>query len=200
MLSQNQKSSVIPSAEDTQALKDLIEKAKQGDAQSFEVIYRHLYTPLYRYVYSRTHHKQQAEDLCQQAFLKFYEALPRYEYREHDGSVLAYMFTIAKRLMINESVKKQSVNTEEEVFEGIEDENVDIMSEIHVRQLSEHINDYLHILSELEEEVIRLIYYGELSHKEVAAILDKEEAYIRKLKERALKKLRLATKHLHETL
>lgn len=202
MLSQNPKSSVITSegAKATKVLKTIIEKAKKGDADSFGIIYKELYTPLYRYIYSRTHHKEQTEDLCQQAFLRFYEALPRYEYRENDGSLLAYMFTIAKRLIINEGVKKQSVNVDEDIFEGTEDTTVDTLTEIHIKYLSERIDEYLPALTETEQEVIRLVYYGELSHKEVSVILEKEEAYIRKLKERALLKLRKATQHLHEEL
>ena len=183
----------------TRLLKTLIEKAKAGDTDSFGVIYTELYTPLYRYIYSRTRHKEQAEDICQQAFLRFYEALPRYEYRDDDGSLLAYLFTIAKRLIINNTVKKQTVTVDEDVFESVIDTHTDTLNEIHIKQLSERINEYLSTLTETEQEVIRLVYYAELSHKEVAVILEKEEAYIRKLKERALLKLRKETRHLHDT-
>ena len=200
MLSQNPKSSVITSTGDTHLLKTLIEKAKGGDSHAFGVIYSELYTPLYRYIYSKTHHREQTEDICQQVFLRFYEALPRYEYRENDGSILAYLFTIAKRLVINEGVKKQSVTIDEDIFVAVEDEGVDIISEVHIQHLAERINEYLPLLTETEQDVLRLVYYAELSHKEVGLVLEKEEVYIRKLKERALLKLRTATKHLHENL
>jgi DNA-directed RNA polymerase specialized sigma subunit len=45
---------------------------------------------------------------------------------------------------------------------------------------------------------VRLYFYAELSHKEIAEVLEKEEAYVRKIKERALKKLRILTNHLNE--
>jgi RNA polymerase sigma-70 factor (ECF subfamily) len=181
-------------------LKTYIQKAKQGDADAFGVIYNELYTPLYRYLYSRTRHKEQTEDLCQQAFIRFYEALPRYEYREDDGSLFAYLFTIAKRLMINDAVKKQSVTVDEDVFESLEDSTVDTLQEVYIQHLASRIEDYIPLLTETEQDVIRLIYFSELSHKETALILEKEEAYVRKLKERALAKLRTHTKHLHENL
>jgi RNA polymerase sigma factor (sigma-70 family) len=53
-------------------------------------------------------------------------------------------------------------------------------------------------LTEDEQDVIRLYFYSELSYKEISEILDKEEVYLRKLKERALKKLRILTKNLNE--
>jgi RNA polymerase sigma factor (sigma-70 family) len=53
-------------------------------------------------------------------------------------------------------------------------------------------------LTDDEQEVIRLYYFSELSYREIRDVLDKEEAYIRKIKERALKKLRILTAHLYE--
>ena len=49
-----------------------------------------------------------------------------------------------------------------------------------------------------EQEVVRMHFYGELSHKEIGEVLRKEEASVRKIKERALKKLRVLTRHLYE--
>jgi RNA polymerase sigma factor (sigma-70 family) len=75
---------------------------------------------------------------------------------------------------------------------------VDIIEETHVHQLAEVINEYLPSLSHDEQEVIRFHFYSELGYKEISEILDKDEANIRKIKERALKKLRALTKHLHD--
>ena len=43
-----------------------------------------------------------------------------------------------------------------------------------------------------------MYFYAELEYKEIANILEKEEASVRKIKERALKKLRALTYHLYE--
>ena len=121
--------------------------------------------------------------------------MPSYE---PEKSPLAYLFTIAKRLLINHSEKKSPISFDEKLFEITEDESIDIVNEAHIRKLAESINDYLPHLTNDEADVIRLYFYGEFSYKEVGEITEKEEVYVRKIKERALKRLRILTKHLNE--
>jgi RNA polymerase sigma factor (sigma-70 family) len=195
MLSQNNNSSVIRSVGDAIVLKKLILLAKKGDQKAFDQLYTTLYVPLYRYVFSKCYDKDIAEDICQQTFLKFYEALAMYE---PEKSPLAYLFTIAKRLLINLKEKKTFASFDETLFETYKDEAVDILNEAHIKQLASSINEYLPSLTTDEQDVIRLYFYAELSYKEISDILEKEEVYIRKIKERALKKLRILTRHLYE--
>lgn len=195
MLSQNNFPSVISSVGEEVALKKLILSAKKGDSHAFEIIYTALYTPLYRYVYSKINDVDVVNDICQQTFLKFYEALATYE---PEKSPLAYLFTIAKRLLINHRVKKTFIPFDETLFETYADESVQIINEAELKLLASSINEYLPHLTQDEQDVIRLYFYSELSYKEISEILDKEEVYLRKLKERALKKLRILTQHLHE--
>ena len=195
MLSQNNSSPVIVGREESVTLKKLIVEAKAGNTESFGVLYSTLYIPLYRYVISKCHDTELAVDVCQQAFLKFYEALSSYE---PEKSPLAYLFTVAKRLLINHSEKKTFESFDETLLEMTSDDSVMILDEIHIKNLAETINTYLPSLTDDEEEVIRLHFYAELSYKEISDVLEKEEAYIRKIQERALKKLRILTSHLHE--
>lgn len=199
MLSHKDNKPVIPvEGESSLALKRLIDAAKKGDSASFEAIYAKIYSPLYRYIYSRTRNKEETEDIVQQVFLRFYEALPRYEYLGEEGTLLAYLFTIGKRLIWNESSKKKPIFLDDDSFELIEDESTNLFLEADIKLLAEKINDLLPNLTDDEEDVIRLFFYAELSHKEISQILNKEEAHVRKIKERALRKLRTLAKHLDE--
>ena len=144
---------------------------------------------------SKCHDNELASDISQQSFLKFYEALDSYE---PEKSPLAYLFTIAKHLLINHGEKKTFDSFDEYLLESTPDESVAIVDEVFVKQLSEEIVSYLPQLTSDEQEVIRLYYFGELSYQEIRTVLEKEEAYIRKIKERALKKLRILTSHLYE--
>jgi RNA polymerase sigma-70 factor (ECF subfamily) len=194
MLSQNNSRSVIQSVGDSAAVKALILKAKKGDKDAFGELYTILYKPLYRYVYSRSSDEDLALDLVQQTFLKFYESLATYTYEK---SPLAYLFTIAKHLLINHREKKTHTHIDEELLDSLGEQST-ILEDTHTHQLAEKINEYLPQLTADEEDVIRLFFYSELSYKEIRDILDKEEVYLRKIKERALKKLRILTKHLYE--
>lgn len=195
MLSQNNSSPVISSTGDTVILKNLIHSAKNRDKKAFEELYKKLYTPLYRYALSKCHDKSLVDDICQQTFLQFYQALDRYL---PEKSPLAYLFTIAKRLLINHSEKKSFTSFDETLLENYNDDSPSIIDEAHTALLISSINEHVLQLSTDEQEVIRLYFYAELSYKEISDTLDKEEAYIRKIKERALKKLRILTDYLHE--
>lgn len=195
MLSQNKHSSVIYGVGEEYKLKKLIISAKNGDTEAFEVVYTMLYTPLYRYVYSRTNDVELVNDICQQTFLKFYQALAVYEPTK---SPLAYLFTIAKHQLINHQIKKTFIPFDETLFETYGDESIDIIHETNIALLADKVNEHLPSLTQDEQDVIRLYFYSELSYKEISEILDKEEAYLRKLKERALKKLRILTQNLNE--
>ena len=195
MLSQNNNSSVISNMGDVLLLKKLIISAKNGDSDAFSEVYKKLFTPLYRYTLSRCHDIELTKDICQQTFLKFYESLHTYE---PEKSPLAYLFTIAKRLLINHHEKKSFTSIDESTLETLTDESSSLLDESYVRLLSESISDYLPRLSQDEQEVIRLYYLAEFTYTEISETMWKEEVYLRKLKERALKKLRVLTKHLYE--
>jgi RNA polymerase sigma-70 factor (ECF subfamily) len=196
MLSQNNSSPVIIDAGDHKALKNLVLQAKKGDTEAFGLLYTTLYVPLYRYVISKSHDTELANDVCQQVFLKFYEALDSYE---PEKSPLAYLFTIAKRLLINHKEKKAFDFFDETFLETYDDESITILEENHIRHLALNIVSYLPSLTDDEAEVIRLYFFAELSYKEISEAMEKEEAYLRKIKERALKKLRILTSHLHDS-
>ena len=197
MLSQNNSSPVIVSAGDNKALIKLILEAKRGNTEAFGALYTALYVPLYRYVISKCHDNELAVDVSQQAFLKFYEALATYE---PEKSPLAYLFTIAKRLLINHSEKKTFESFDETLLETYSRNGAaTILDETHIKNLAKTIDTYLPSLTHDEQEVVRMYFYAELSYTEISDVLEKEEAYIRKIKERALKKLRILTAHLHET-
>ena len=195
MLSQNNNSLVIDGVGDNKTLQKLILSAKNGDNHAFEKVYFYLFTPLYRYVISRCKNEELSKDVCQQTFLNFYEALSSYKPEKHP---LAYLFTIARRLLINQHHKDKIISFDETLLETFEDKSITILEDTNTKLLSEKIDTYLPSLTEDEQEVIRLHFYSELNYDEIAKILDTNNTHIRKIKERALKKLRFLTIHLHE--
>lgn len=191
MLSQSKNSTVIYSTGD---IKKLVEKAKEGDKHAFELIYNTFLTPLYRYVLSRCGDVNLTEDICQSSFLRFYEALPRYE---NTKSPLAYLFTIARNLIINEykKLKPDYTDNEEDFF--IENE-VDFVEEINTKINFDQIMILVKELSSNEQDVINLIYLSEFEIKEVASILEQSEDWVRQVKHRALKKLQIKANKFYD--
>lgn len=197
MLSQNNNKPVISSTGDSVEIQKLILLAKNGDKDAYSQVYTLLFTPLYRYILSHSHDVELTKDLCQQVFLKFYEALATYK---PEKSPLAYLFTIAHNLLINHFEKEKlrpSIPYDDTLLETFKDDSVDIVSDADTALLSKSIDNYLSYLSEDEQNVLRLYFYAELSYKEIREITGKEEGALRKIKERALHKLRNLTLHLY---
>ena len=133
------------------------------------------YDKLYRYCFMRLKHPQAAEDAVQETFLRFLE---NYSYREM-GKKLAYLYTIARNLCIDQYRKKPEYPLKEET-EGREE---DLLETLALRQA-------LLKLNEEERELIFLRYVNEVAVNDIGKILGISRFSVRRRLLEALKKLR----------
>ncbi len=170
----------------------LVENAKKGNKDAFASLFNMYYTPVYRYIISRSRDENLALDLSQDVFVKWYQSLERYELPSNSNSTspLSYLFTIAKRLMINQSLKKSSVQMPEHADEFFPSDDLpaDYLSDI--KLTIDQIYSYFDKLTDSEREFIELKYMSELGNKEISIIMDRSVDALRQIEHRALKKLR----------
>jgi len=76
---------------------ELVVRAQQGDRAAFGELYTRYLTPIYRYLRSRLSDPRDAEDLTESAFLKAFQALPRY--RERGWPFSAYLYQVARNAL-----------------------------------------------------------------------------------------------------
>jgi len=74
------------------------------------VVIEEQYDKIYRYCYFKLYDKQLAQDIAQEAFLRFYRQGLNFD----NGKALPYLYTIAKNLCIDE-FRKQTVDSIEEL-------------------------------------------------------------------------------------
>ena len=181
-------------SENIENLNSLMAQAGAGDAEAFDRIYTEFLTPVYRYVYLRTQNRQLAEDLTQTVFIKAFESLPRFVNQHRQP--LAYFFTIARNAIIDFRRKRQIELAEfnDEIIQEIED--VAVRPDMILIQDDDRteIQKALAELSEDESEVITLKFMNGLPNREIAEILGKTEANIRKIQSRAIQNLRILLK------
>lgn len=108
------------------------------------------YDKLYRYCFFKVKNREIAEDITQEAFLRFFE---KKEYGAGDWSI-GYLYTIARNLCIDEFRKKRAEPLNEDVFpdKAMED---DLVSRISVESA-------LSRLDEEDRELLMLKYADEL--------------------------------------
>jgi RNA polymerase sigma-70 factor, ECF subfamily len=169
------------------SLPEIIERARQGDKEAFTALYRLYYTPLFRYVFMRVRDMQETEDIVADTFLKSYQAFERYQHERE--TMLPYLFTIARNLLINQGKKKRpDLFFPEEIDrysggDGTDKQALD-------RERHDELRGAMNELTKTEREVIELRFFGERTYEEIADAMEKNEDAIRQHVARAMKKMR----------
>ncbi|MDD4902464.1 MAG: RNA polymerase sigma factor [Patescibacteria group bacterium] len=168
----------------------LMKKAKEGDDEAFSLLYEAYFSPVFRYIYFRVQDQAIAEDLTQTVFLKVYEKLPVYE--DQDRPPLAYFFTIARNKVIDHWRKNKEVKLPdaENFLAQVPDPAANAEELLSRAGAEKMVSQALEILSEDQREAIILKFINELSNREIADLLDKNEEAVRQLQCRGLRNLR----------
>jgi len=167
-------------------LEGYIKKLKNGDSTAFDMIYECTYRKVFFLVLPILKDRALAEDIMQDTYLKFLEKL--YDYKAKNS--LAYLLTIAKNLAINEYNKRKrevkDIDLDSSAFA------YDAYLEFSA-QNEELIRSALSVLSQVEKNVFLLHNLENLTHREIALILEKPLGTITWTYQQAVKKMR---KHL----
>lgn len=116
------------------------------------------YNKIYRYCYMKLGHRQTAEDLTQETFLRFFADR---RYRDM-GRELAYLYTIARNQCIDYYRKQKPLVMPQELFGGPEEDEL---------LTSFALQEAVKKLSPEDQELIFLKYVNELSAAEIGKIL-----------------------------
>ena len=117
------------------------------------------YDKIYRYCYFKLYDKQLAQDITQEAFLRFYRQGLSFD----NGKELPYLYTIAKNLCIDEFRKKTVDSIEEFASESASDPSEEWIDAVVLRSIVSKLpND--------EQELLFLRYANELSVASICKI------------------------------
>lgn len=166
-------------------LSQLITRAQKGDRDAFGKIYNLFWPRIFRYCRLNTYKEEIAQDICQETFVKAWAKLPLFSQR--GGSFQAYLFKIARNLIIDLSRKHkeeplldyQGIETTEHLEENLEK-----------RENIARVQKALSKLTELERQIIILHYFEDMTQIEVAKIVGLKEGNLRVKSHRTLKKLK----------
>ena len=152
-----------------------------------ETLYRDLFTPLFRYVFFRTHDYDVACDITQNSFLKFLSQKQQPTSAEHAHKTL---FVIARNTLIDHWRSAAHRLTTVTDLDAQADYEASIEATLIAQEDCVFVHDILKTLSEREAEVITLRMSGDVSYTLIAEILDTTADNARQLHTRALQKLR----------
>lgn len=169
-------------------LPELIIKAQQGEVQAFSTIYKMFYQRIYRFCYINCYNDSElASDICQETFIRAWKTIRSFSW-DKGGSFQAYLFRIARNLIIDQSRKKKEAPIEE--AEEIVDTGEDFVESIDKEDTIEKVQTVLRGLNEQERELVTLRFFEELSFTEVSQAIGMSEGNVRVKTHRLMKKLK----------
>lgn len=167
----------------------LIRQAQDGDQRAFDELYTTFYTPVFRYLLLRAGNREDAEDLAEDTFLKFFKALPTFTLA--GSSILPYLFTVARNGLIDQSRKRSHEGKlDEELFLLLPDTEPDPEAQSQTGQDVDVLKKTLRLLPQGEQAAVTLRYLDGLSTAETAETLGKSEEAVRQLLSRGIRRLR----------
>jgi RNA polymerase sigma-70 factor (ECF subfamily) len=178
--------------------KELVEKAKE-DPKAFAMLFDKYYNVILSYAYHRTLDMELAKDITSETFLKSFNSISHFTWRDISFGALLY------RIATNEvnmyfrkgKYKPVSLNYLHNQF-GFDAIDFSTTEAEQSRQESKEktYEDFIFLQSKIKDlpvkyqEVLALRYFEHKSIIEIAVILQKKEGTIKSLLSRGIKKLR----------
>jgi RNA polymerase sigma-70 factor (ECF subfamily) len=167
-------------------LKSLIDKAKIGDETAYTEIYNAFFEKIYRFIYFRVSHRESAEDLTEEVFIKVFENIGKLE---NSDVFEGWVYQIARNKIIDHYRSKRiTVNLDEiENTAQYEDTIIDTLSSEGDQKL---LLEAIKQLPEDYQAILKLRFFENHSPTVIAEMLGKNEGSIRVLQHRATAKLK----------
>ncbi len=167
-------------------LKHYLKQSQSGDQDAFGQIYDSFSQKLYRFIYFRVGHREVAEDVLSDTFVKAWQKINQINSPE---ALSGWLYQIAKNNIIDYYRLKKELVPLTEVEEILEDE----VNPVETANLSLQQKKILEVLDELtteQQEVIKYRFFEDLSNEEIAYVMGKSEGAIRVIQHRAIAELK----------
>jgi len=159
--------------------------------REFAKFYNEYASRIYRFVYLKVSSPQDSEDLCSEAFFKFWQNSRKNSIKVDNPRALLYK--IANNLVIDFYRKKSRTelitDPEDDILAKIPDK-ADINKGLDLASDMVKIRDAISKLNSEYQNIIIWRYLDDFSVKEIAQIMEKPEGTVRVLVHRALKSLK----------
>ena len=168
----------------------LIEKAQAGDQEALSALVSKCWQPLFRFISYKTGSPEDAQEITQETFFRAFRSLSSFQ--KSDTKFATYLGRIASNLITDLWRKKGRSPQVSDISDHQNHlmDGSDPSEEAISHEQRELIASALKELSAEQRQVIELRIIAGLPLKETATAMDKTEAAIKMLQQRALKNLR----------
>lgn len=169
----------------------LLALAAKGDRHSFGEFYEVFLNEIYRYILFRVNEPNEAEDLTSKVFLEAWESLTGARHEQNIKNIRAWIYRIAR----NKVTDYYRARKHQEPIDENPDKKLQgawLESDMEDLFVSQKLVEGVQQLQAHYQEVIILRFINQMSHAEVAEIMNITEGHVRVLQYRALQQMREA--------
>lgn len=157
----------------------LVQRVQSGEVGAFDQLIVKYRERVYSVVYNMTSNREDAADLTQEAFIKAFQSINRFQ---GQSSFFTWLYRIAVNSTLTH-LRKSKLRTFfsfEKIHE--EDKSSEVLNqltdkkgadrEVYVKELQEKLNEAMQKLSIKHRTVVTLFEIDGLSHEEIAEVMD----------------------------
>lgn len=163
----------------------LLQLAKSGDAEAFAKLYDLYINKIYNFIYYKTLNKEVAEDIASIVFMKSWKNIQQCKL----DSFAAWLYAIARHSVADYYRKEKNLVDIDDCWD-LADED-DFLGRIDSDLKIENIRKVMLTLKSHDREIVIMRFWQDLSFKEIADRLDKQEGAVKMSFSRAINRLRL---------
>lgn len=168
-----------------QGVNALVEKACQGSGTAFGILYQTYIDKIYNYIYYKTSHSVDAEDLTEQVFMKTWEAVRRGKFMDQGVPFGAWLFKVARNVVIDHYRTKKEHSDLTKAYDVMAHEG-DPEDLAQRRATDQILMTAIKRLTDDQQQVILMRFGDSMNNTEISAAMGKKEGAIRALQYRAL--------------
>jgi RNA polymerase sigma-70 factor, ECF subfamily len=149
----------------------LIKQAQQGDTAAFETLVRMHATLVYNLAYRTLNNPQEAEDVVQEAFVRAWQGLPRFQAKSRFST---WLYRIVTNLCYNRlpRLKTELLALDTETAVTLPDTNATIENGLLTDELKAILHTAIDNLPESYRLLITLRHLQDMSYAEIAAVTE----------------------------